>query len=112
MSDKPALVDRPLAVTILCSLLATAGLLSIIYTFTGAFAPYGLLYPAAHTLIIVGVFASIAGIWSMEKWGTYLFLVLLALKFALDYFTGAFSFWELFLLIPAAVFIYYFRKMS
>lgn len=112
MSDKPTEVIRPLSITIICSILSTLGLLGIIYTFTGAFAPYGLLYPAAHTLIIVGMFASLAGIWSMEKWGIYLFAVLLTLKFALDYFTGAFSYWELLLLIAPVVFIYYFRKMS
>lgn len=112
MSDKSSIVNRPVAITIVCSFLATLGLMSIIYTFTGAFASYGLLYPAAHTLLIVGVFASFAGIWSMEKWGVYLFLILLALKLILDAFTGAFSYWELLLLIAPAVFIYYLRKMS
>lgn len=93
-------------------LMAFLGLFAIVYSFTGAYAPYGLFYPAANMLAIVGMFASFAGIGSMEKWGVWLFLVMLALKLGLDAYTGAFSIWELALLIPAGVFIAHAKKMS
>jgi len=102
---------RPLAVTITLFVMALLGLSSIIYSFTGAYAPYGLFYPAAHMLLIVGIFASFAGIGSMERWGLGLFLVMLALKFGLDLYTGAFRAWELALLLPAGIFLAHLKKM-
>ena len=111
MSDK-VVISRPTIVSITLYVLAFAGLFGIVYTFTGAYAPYGLLYPAANTLLIVGIFASFAGIWAMEKWGVYLFAVMIVVKFGLDMFTGAFSFWELGLLIPAIIFFMHLKKMK
>ena len=105
-------ISRPNLISITLYVLAFIGLFEIVYTFTGAFAPYGLLYPAANTLLIVGIFASFAGIWSMERWGVYVFLVILSLKFVLDIVTGAFSYWELGLLVPAAIFLFYIKKMK
>ncbi len=105
-------IQRPTPVTIFCSLLITAGLSNIIYTFTGVYAPYGLLYSAAHTLLTIIMFAAISGIWSMERWGVYLFLAVLALKFVLDLYTGAFHYLELILLVPAIYFLVLFRKMK
>lgn len=82
------------------------GLTQVIYSFTGAFAPYGIYYPAANLLLIVMMFAALAGLWSMEKWGLWLFLVFVVLKLALDIWTGAFHFAELLLLVPAFLFLY------
>src|SRR6188768_3668223 len=111
MSNKVE-ITRPNIVAITIYVLSFIGLFGIIYTFTGAFAPYGLLYPAAHTLLIVGIFASFAGIWNMERWGVYVFLVMITLKLVLDILTGAFSFWELALLLPSAIFLIHLKKMK
>lgn len=108
----PGADQRPMAVSLTLYILAFAGVFNIIYSFTGVYAPYGLLYPAANMLITVGIFASFAGIGSMEKWGLYLFLVMILLKLVLDLVTGAFTFWDLLLLIPLGVFSVYFSKMK
>lgn len=105
-------MNRPLLVTVFCSLLLTLGLSNIVYTFTGIYARYGLLYSAAHTLLTIVMFAAISGIWSMEKWGVYLFLGIVALKFGLDVSTGAFHYMELFLLLPALYFLFLIGKMK
>lgn len=102
---------RPTAITVTLFGMALLGLSAIIYSFTGALAPFGLLYPAANMLIIVGMFASFAGIGSMERWGIWLFLVMLALKFGLDLYTGAFRAWELTLLLPAGIFLAHLKRM-
>ncbi|HEX5667950.1 MAG TPA: hypothetical protein VFX73_04045 [Chitinophagaceae bacterium] len=104
--------NRPVIITALCSALLAAGIFNIIYTFTGVYAPYGLLYSAGYTLITVVVFAAVSGIWSMEKWGVYLFLACLAVKFGLDVYAGAFNWWEIVLLVPAVIFIAYLKKMK
>jgi hypothetical protein len=105
-------IDRPLPISIFCSLLLALGLFNIVYTFTGIYAPYGLLYSAAHTLLTIIMFAAISGIWSMEKWGVYLFLGIVALKFGLDVYTGAFHYMELLLLLPALYFLFLVGKMK
>jgi hypothetical protein len=105
-------IDRPVIVTIFCSLLLALGLFNIVYTFTGIYAPYGLLYSAAHTLLTIIMFAAISGIWSMEKWGVYLFLAIVALKFGLDLYTGAFHYVELLLVLPAAYFLLIMSRMK
>lgn len=111
MYEKPPPVLRPRVITALCSLLFTAGIFSIIYTFTGAFASYGVYYSAVNAIIIVIMFAALSGIWVMEKWGVYLFVLLTLIKWGLDLYTGAFSYWELLLLIPVIVFISQLKKM-
>jgi hypothetical protein len=110
MSDE--MVKRPVIITALCLLLLAAGVFNITYTFTGVYAPYGLLYSAGHTLITVIIFASVSGIWSMEKWGVYLFLACLTIKLGLDLFTGAFNWWETFLLVPAVIFLSQLKNMK
>lgn len=105
-------IRRPVIITALCSALLAAGIFNIIYTFTGVYAPYGLLYSAGHTLITIIIFASVSGVWSMEKWGVYLFLACLAVKFGLDVFTGAFKIWEIILLVPAIVFLAHLKNMK
>jgi hypothetical protein len=105
-------IARPAIITALCSALLAVGTFNIIYTFTGAYAPYGLLYSAVHTLLTVVIFAAVSGIWAMEKWGVYVFLACLAVKFGLDFYTGAFKYWELVLLVPAIVFAMHLKRMS
>lgn len=111
MSEKTA-IKTPLAVTITIYLLAAAGIFNIIYSFTGVYAPYGLFYPAVIMLVTVGLFASFAGIANMEKWGLYVFFVMLAIKFGVDLYTGAFSYWNLLLLVPAGIFLAFYRKFK
>jgi hypothetical protein len=105
-------IKRPGIITAFCTGLLAAGIFNIIYTFTGVYAPYGLLYSAGHTLITIIIFASVSGIWSMEKWGVYLFLACLAIKFGLDFYTGAFKTWEIILLVPAVVFLLNLKRMK
>jgi len=111
MSEKTT-IKAPLPVTITIYLLASAGLFNIIYSFTGAYAPYGLFYPAVNVLVTVGLFASFAGLSNMEKWGLYLFFVMLAFKFGVDLYTCAFSYWNLLLLVPAGLFLAFLRKFT
>ena len=112
MSEKTPLVVRPVLITIICSILFAAGLFSIVYTFTGAFAPYGVYYSALNAIITVLIFAALSGIWAMEKWGVYLFSLMVPIKFGVDFFSGAFGWWELSLILPIAIFISQFKKMN
>jgi hypothetical protein len=99
-------------VTISCTLLFSFGLFVITYTFTGAFAGYGLYYSGVNVLFIIIMFAALSGIWSMEKWGVWIYLVILVLKFGLDLLVSAFGWWELSLLVPLFVFLWYFKVMK
>ncbi len=92
--------------TVTISILFALGLFNVIYAFTGAYAPFGIYYPAVNVFLIILMFAALAGLWSMEKWGLWLFLVFVVLKLILDVWTGAFQFAELALLIPAALFLF------
>jgi hypothetical protein len=112
MSDKSPPVLRPKLISITSSLLFAAGLFSIVYTFTGAYAQYGPYYSAINTLIIVLIFAALSGVWSMEKWGAYLFTILIIIKCSFDLYIGAFIWWELLLLIPVIIFFSQIKKMN
>jgi hypothetical protein len=90
------------------STLFVLGLLQVIYAFTGAFAVYGIYYPAANVLLIILMFAALAGLSSMEKWGLWLFLTFTVLKLVLDIWTGAFHYAELLLILP--VFLFFYKK--
>jgi hypothetical protein len=105
-------VQRPVFITALCVVLFAGGLFNIFYTFTGAFAPYGLLYSAGNVLLLVISFAALSGVWGMEKWGTWLFAVVIVLKLTLDAWVKAFIWWELLLLVPAVAFLVYYKKMK
>jgi hypothetical protein len=110
--ENPSLIKRPLLVTISCALLFAGGLSVILYTFTGAFAPYGTFYPGVNVLFIIVMFAALSGIWSMEKWGVWIFLVILILKMGLDLWVKAFDWLELISLIPLIIFLGYVRGMK
>jgi len=112
MSEKTPPVIRPVSITAICSILFAAGIFNIIYTFTGVYAPYGVYYSAVNTIIIVIMFAALSGVWVMEKWGVYLFTLLVIIKCCLDLYSGAFSWWELLLLVPVIVFLSQLRKMN
>lgn len=110
MSDPIQL--RPIYVTIAAVIMLVLGVVNVIYSFTGAYAPFGLLYTAFHAILTVVMFAGISGIWSMERWGVTVFLIVMVLKFALDAYSGAFSFVSLLLLIPSFIFLRYYKKMN
>ena len=40
----------------------------------------------------------------MEKWGLRLFALMMVLKWGVGYYYGAFSFWEILLVIPLIIF--------
>lgn len=103
---------KPAWMSGLISALFAIGLFTVIYTFTGAYAPYGLYYSAANVLLIIFMFAGLAGLWSMEKWGLWLFLVFVVLKLALDIWTGAFQYAELFLVVAAIVFFFQKHRLT
>ena len=90
---------------ILIGLLFGLGIFDILYSFTGAYAIYGLLYPAAHVFLTILLFLSLSFIWSKERWALYLFVGILCAHFGLDYFVGAFQFVKLLLLLPLIGFL-------
>ena len=103
---------RPAAVTVSSIVMLVLGVFNVIYSFTGIYAPFGLLYTAFHTILTVVMFAGVSGIWSMEKWGFYVFLASIVLKFGLDIYSDAFSWWTLLLLIPTGIYAFYSKSMS
>ncbi|MFZ9661316.1 MAG: hypothetical protein ACO29O_05495 [Chitinophagaceae bacterium] len=103
---------RPVVITILISIIIIAGILNLIYSFTGVYASLGLLYPAAMALLTVGAVASISAIWVMEKWGVYVYTGLTVLKLALDFYVHALEWWSICFLVPVIVFWYWFKKMK
>lgn len=112
MSDKKTVIERPLPVSIAAVVMLVSGVCNVIYSFTGVYAPYGVLYTAFHTILTVIMFAGISGIWSMERWGVYVFSIVLALKFALDIYSGAFSYLTLILWVPGFIFFAFAKKMN
>ncbi len=87
------------------ALLSFLGLYDIIYTFTGASAQLGILYPAAHVLLNIIGFVAISFIWSNEKWASWLFLGVVLAHLGLDLLVGGFQPWKLILLVPALFFL-------
>jgi hypothetical protein len=86
------------------AVLSVLGLFDIIYTFTGASAQLGLLYPAAHVLLNIIGFVAISFIWSREKWANWLFLGVILAHLSLDLLVGGFQPLKLLLLVPAIYF--------
>lgn len=86
-------------------LLSFLGLYDIVYTFTGASAQLGILYPSAHVLLNIIGFVAISFIWSNEKWANWLFLGVVLAHLGLDLLVGGFQPWKLLLLVPALFFL-------
>lgn len=91
--------------TVFIALLSVLGLFDIIYTFTGASAQLGILYPAAHVLLNIIGFVAISFIWSREGWASWLFLGVVVAHLGLDLIVGGFEPLKLLLLIPAGYFL-------
>lgn len=90
---------------ILVGCLFALGLFDIAYSFTGAYARFGILYPSAHALLNIILFLALSFIWSKEKWAVWLFLGIVLSHIGLDLFVGAFQYIKLLLLLPAFYFI-------
>jgi hypothetical protein len=112
MADQKRVREAPVLIRGTCVVLFVAGLLNILNQFTGYYAGYGLLYPAASVFLIIVAFASLAGVWTMEKWGFWLFAAVVAAKLVLSLYTGAFRWPEL--LFPVALVIFFsgYREMK
>lgn len=91
---------------ILVGCLFALGLFDIAYSFTGAYARFGILYPSAHALLNIILFLALSFIWSKEKWAVWLFLGIVLSHIGLDLFVGAFQYIKLLLLLPAFYFIF------
>lgn len=90
---------------ILIGVMFAIGLADVVYSFTGTYARYGLLYPSAHVLLNIILFLALSFIWSKEKWAAWLFLSIVLVHLGLDLFVGAFSYLKLVLLLPAFYFL-------
>lgn len=100
------MLKQELIFNIFVGVLSVLGLFDIIYTFTGATAQLGVLYPSAHVLFNIVGFVAISFIWSREKWANWLFLGAVTAHLALDMIVGGFEPLKLLLLIPAVFFFF------
>jgi len=98
------MLKQQLLFNLFISVLAVLGLFDIIYTFTGASAQLGILYPSAHVLLNIIGFVAISFIWSRDKWANWLFLGVVLSHLFLDLVVGGFNWLKLLLLIPALYF--------
>lgn len=90
---------------ILIGLVFAAGIYDILYSFTGIYAPYGLLYPAAHVFLTIILFLALSFIWSRERWALYLFAGIVICHLGLDLYVGAFQVVKLLMFLPLIGFI-------
>jgi len=90
---------------ILLGCLFALGLFDLVYSFTGAYAIFGILYPSAHALLNIILFLALSFIWSKEKWAAWLFLGIVVAHMGLDVAVGAFALYKLMLFLPAIYFL-------
>lgn len=98
------MLKQQLLFNLFIAVLSVLGLFDIIYTFTGASAQLGILYPSAHVLLNIVGFVAISFIWSRDKWANWLFLGVVLAHLLLDFVVGGFNWLKLLLLIPALYF--------
>lgn len=106
MNNLNVTFTKELFFKVLIAVLFGLGLFDLLYSFTGAYAIYGLLYPAAHVLLHIILFLSLSFIWSKEKWALYLFAAIVLLHLLLDLYVGAFQIVKLLLFVPLILFIF------
>lgn len=106
MTEQLPAKNNDLFFMILVGCLFALGLFDIAYSFTGAYARFGILYPSAHALLNIILFLALSFIWSKEKWAVWLFLGIVLSHIGLDLFVGAFQYIKLLLLLPAFYFIF------
>jgi hypothetical protein len=90
---------------VLIALVAIYGLMDLIYTFTGVYAKFGLLYPAAHGLLNILLFMALSFIWSKERWAIWLFLGIACVQILVDLIVTRPIGMQLVLFIPAIYFL-------
>lgn len=90
---------------ILLGALFALGLFDLVYSFTGSYSVFGILYPAAHALLNIILFLALSFIWSKERWAAWLFLGIVVAHLGLDLAVGAFEFFKLILFLPAIYFL-------
>ena len=102
---------RPLSVTILCVLIVLWGLWNLIAMYINVYKGVYAVYPAVNALMIVFSFVTISGIWSMEKWGTITFPIVITVKIIADLIFDAFSGWHLLAYVAALYFFRFYSQM-
>jgi hypothetical protein len=107
-----AKAKNPLWMSILVAVLFCAGLVHLVYMFTGVYAPYGNLLPAAIAILTVVAFAGLSGVLSAEKWGVWVYAVAAALVPVCFSFTGGFHWAQLLPILPLAAFLPRLNKMN
>lgn len=100
------MLKQELFFNIFIAVLSVLGLFDIIYTFTGASAQLGVLYPSAHVLFNIIGFVAISFIWTREQWANWLFLGVVLAHLGLDAVVGGFEPLKLLLLVPAIFFFF------
>ena len=94
---------------IVLGVLFALGIFDVMYSFTGVYAPLGLLYSAAHVFLNILLFLALSFIASKEKWALWLFLGVILAHVGLDIYVQAFDYLKLLLLVP---FIYFWVKLK
>ena len=69
----------------LLGVLFALGTFDILYSFTGAYAPYGLLYPASHVFLTIILFLSLSFIWYREQWALFLYAGVILAYLGVDF---------------------------
>ena len=105
MTHKSKSANKEYFFMILLGCLFALGLFDLVYSFTGAYAIFGILYPSAHALLNIILFLALSFIWSKEKWAAWLFLGIVLAHMGLDFAVGAFEFFKLMLFLPAIYFL-------
>jgi hypothetical protein len=105
MTNQPKTENKNVFFMILLGSLFALGLFDLVYSFTGAYAIFGILYPAVHALLNIILFLALSFIWSKEKWAAWLFLGIVVAHMGLDLAVGAFEFFKLILFVPAIYFL-------
>lgn len=111
-SQKVKEVSPPLVVLILCGLLFAYGIFEIIYTFSGAYGHLHVAYSAVNAFIVVLSFVALSGVWAFEKWGSIAFALVIAFKAGSDFLFDNFQIWQLLSVLPAIVFLLYYKQMK
>lgn len=94
----------------LIGVLFALGIFDILYSFTGAYALFGLLYPAAHVLLTIVMFLSLSFIWYRERWALFLLSGVILAGLLLDLSVGNFQVLRLLLFLPLIVFIFLWKR--
>lgn len=105
-------IKRPLGLTIVCLSLILFGFINIISMYIGVYSGIHTIYPAVNALMIVFLFVSISGVWSMEKWGAITFPIVVLMKILVDIGFGEFSAWYLLGFVITLYFFRFYTKMK